>query len=331
MVWLKFLACLVVILFSGVKLAKYGDYISIKTGLGRLWIGVLLIAAITSTPEMIAGISSVALVKLPNLAVGDFLGSCCFNLTIIAILDIFSRNKPVLSLTSRRQVVTASLGILLLTLTALAIVISIRFPAIRLGWIGIPTIILAGVYLYGMRRVFLLEQYHQMDDENENAEELVPIKNFWWRFAMVTVAIIGASIWLSFVGKEIATTYSWSTSFVGSLFLAFSTSVPEIVVSLAALRLGAVDMAVGDILGANMLNIANLFLADIFYFKGPVLSDVSTIHVATALIGLLMTLTVIVGMLFPREHKLFRVFSWYSPLLVLLYMGVAYTLFASGA
>ena len=97
MVWLKFLLCLVIILFAGTKLARYGDAIAEKTGLGRLWVGLVLLAIITAAPEMVTSVSSAALVGLPDLALGTLLGSCLFNLTILALLDILHRRTPVLS------------------------------------------------------------------------------------------------------------------------------------------------------------------------------------------------------------------------------------------
>ena len=75
MVWIKFLLCLIIILLAGTKLARYGDAIAEKTGLGRIWIGLVLLAVITSMPEMVTGISAAALLKLPDLAIGDFYGT----------------------------------------------------------------------------------------------------------------------------------------------------------------------------------------------------------------------------------------------------------------
>jgi cation:H+ antiporter len=79
MVWLQFLACTAVIVFAGTRLTEYSDVIAEKTGLGRTWIGVVLMASVTSLPELMTGISSVVIFDLPNIAAGDVLGSCMFN------------------------------------------------------------------------------------------------------------------------------------------------------------------------------------------------------------------------------------------------------------
>ena len=85
--WTGFIICTLVIVYSGTKLAKYGDIIAEKTGLGRAWIGLVLMASVTSLPELVTGISSVIYADVPDIAVGDVLGSCVFNMLILAILD----------------------------------------------------------------------------------------------------------------------------------------------------------------------------------------------------------------------------------------------------
>lgn len=152
----------------------------------------------------------------------------------------------------------------------------------------------------------------------------------WVKFSLAAAAVIGAGIWISFIGDDIALATGWGTSFVGSLFLAISTSAPELVVTFTALRLGAVDMAVADILGSNMFNMAIIFLADVFYTRQAILTSASDAHVITAAAGILMSLLVIIALRFRQQKKLGRVISWYSPPLIILYLLGFYFLFASG-
>ncbi len=109
LVWLKLLACLAIILFAGTKVARYGDAIAEKTGLGRVWVGLILLALVTAMPELVTGVSSVALVKLPDLALGTSLGSCLFNLTILAVLDVLHRRVPILSKVSKIHIISAGM------------------------------------------------------------------------------------------------------------------------------------------------------------------------------------------------------------------------------
>ena len=330
MIWFKFVLCLTVILFAGAKLARYGDAIAEKTGLGRIWIGLLLIAAITTMPEMATGVSSVALVDSPDLALGTLFGSCLFNISILALLDILHRSTPVLTEASPRHMASAGWGILLIAIAAGGIIAGQRFSGLGLGWVGIPSIIIVVVYLAGMRRMFLSERNHQLvtvKDTSLQYKELSS-KVVYLRFAVAAAAVIAAGIWLSLIGKEIAEVTGWGTSFVGSLFLAIATSAPELVVAITALHIGAIDMAVADVLGANMLDIAVIILVDIAYSKGFVLSSVSSNHLITAAVVVGMNLVVIAGLKARRRRKTFIFISWYAVALIGLYILGAYALFA---
>ena len=330
MIWFKFVLCLAVILFAGTKLARYGDAIAEKTGLGRIWIGLLLIAAVTTMPEMATGVSSVALVDSPDLALGTLFGSCLFNISILALLDILHRSTPVLTEASPRHMASAGWGILLIAIAAGGIIAGQRFSGLGLGWVGIPSIIIVVVYLAGMRRMFLSERNHQLvtvKDTSLQYKELSS-KVVYLRFAVAAAAVIAAGIWLSLIGKEIAEVTGWGTSFVGSLFLAIATSAPELVVAITALHIGAIDMAVADVLGANMLDIAVIILVDIAYSKGFVLSSVSSNHLITAAVVVGMNLVVIAGLKARRRRKTFIFISWYAVALIGLYIFGAYALFA---
>jgi len=328
LVWLKFLACLVIILFAGTKLARYGDVIAEKTGLGGIWIGLVLLAAITSAPELVTGVSSAALVGLPDLALGTLLGSCMFNLTILALLDILHRHTPVLSEVRLRHVASACVGILLIAIASSSIFAGERLSGLRLGWVGVPSIIILILYLAAMWRMFRFERNHPPPLNNATPQYgKNSMKALYFKFVLAAAAVIGAGIWISFIGDEITSTYGWSASFVGTLFLAITTSMPELVVTVAALRLGAIDMAVADILGANMLDIAHLFTVDLFYSQGPILSSVSNVHLITSGVIMVMSLLVIIGCGFRQKRKTFIVISWYTPALIGLYITGAYALF----
>ena len=328
LLWLKFLTSLVIILFAGTKLARYGDVIAEKTGLGGIWIGLVLLAAITSAPELITGVSSAALVGLPDLALGTLLGSCMFNLTILALLDILHRRTPFLSEVKLRHIASAGIGILLIAIAGGSIFAGERLSGLRLGWVGVPSIIILILYLVAMWRMFCFERNHTPPLNNATPQyRKDSTKALYFKFTLAAAAVIGAGIWVSFIGDEIASTYEWSTSFVGSLFLAITTSMPELAVTVAALRLGAVDMAAADILGANMLDTAHLFTVDLFYSQGPILSSVSSVHLITAGVAMVMSLLVILGIRFRQKRKTFIVASWYTPAFIGLYILGAYALF----
>jgi len=298
---------------------------------GGLWIGLVLLAAITSVPELVTGVSSAALVGLPDLAIGTLFGSCLFNLTLIALLDILFRQGPILSQARLRHTASAGVGILLIGIAAVSIWAGEKLSGFALGWVGIPSIIILILYLVAVRQMFRFERSHPIQLETASPKYAqIPLRTIYLRFILAAIAVIGAGIWVSFVGGEIAETTGWGASFVGSLFLAISTSMPELVVTIAALRLGAIDMAVADILGSNMFNIAIIFAVDLFYTQGPILSSALSVHLITAAVTIVMGLIVILGLRFRQKRKTFSFISWYALALIVLYIFGAYALFTSG-
>ena len=87
-VWLRFIICAAVIFFAGSRLSKYGDIIAEKLGLTRAWIGLVLLATITSVPELANSIGAVTYVNAPDLAVGDLFGACLFNMNFAVFIKI---------------------------------------------------------------------------------------------------------------------------------------------------------------------------------------------------------------------------------------------------
>lgn len=334
MVWLAFIFCLVIILFAGFKLTRYGDAIAEKTGLGAVWIGLVLIALVTSLPELVTGISAAALVNAPDLALGTIFGSCTFNLGILAILDILYSDGPILNKVSKGHIISAGAGALLVALAGVSIFFGEDLSGLSIGWVGIPSFLLFILYIISVRQIFKKE----CSPNNNKQQQSITLqydgmsnKQVYTRFTIASLVIIGAGIWLAYIGEEIAVTYNMNNSFVGTLFLALTTSMPELAVGFAAIRLGAIDIAVADLMGANMINIAKIFLIDISYTQGSILSLVSNAHLVTAIITIAMTLVVVIGLRFQYKRKVLKFASWYSYFLIGLWLVGAYLVFSSGA
>lgn len=331
LVWTEFLICALLILFFGAKLARYGDKIAEKTGLGGIWVGLLLLAAVTSLPELVTGISAVAFVgggEGANLALGAVFGSNLFNLLIIAVIDTMYRFGPVLSMASRGHVLLAALGILIIAFAGGSILLGTEVWDGVIGWVSIYSVVLVLLYLWGSGRIFRREQ-RQPEARALRYESTSP-RRAYLGFAIAALAIIGAGIWLALIGEEIAAGTGWDTTFVGSLFLAATTSLPELVVCIVALRIGATDMAIANMLGSNMFNMGIVIAGDdLFYRSGSIFSAASSGHVFSAAIAILMTLIVIAGLIFRTRRKTPLRMSWYSVVLIVIYLGGAYALFTA--
>jgi cation:H+ antiporter len=323
LVWLQFAFCVAVIFFSGRAVAKYGDIIAIRTGLGRVWIGVVLLALVTSLPELFTGISAVTLVGAPDLTIGNLFGANAFNLFNLALLDIAYRYGSLFSMASPVQRLTGWFSMVLAAIAGVSIFISSRFFDLGLGWIGWYTPVIIILYLFFMWRIFRSQQRQPARPLIEQPDyEGATMSRVYLYFITASVLIIGAGTWLAVIGEEIATVTGLGESFIGTLLIGFSTTLPEITVSFAALRLGAVDMAVANMIGSNLFNMAIIPIDDLFYTQGPVLASVSTSNLFTAGIVILMTGVFIAGLHF-KPRRYFRV-SWCSLTLIALFLIQAY-------
>ena len=330
LLWLKFAVCVLIILIAGTRVARYADVIAAKTGVGRLWVGLLLLARVTSLPETFVGISSVVLVKAPDLTIGDLFGSNVFNLLILAFMDVAYNGRPLLTAASPRHLLPAGLSMVLVSLAVASVFISARVSDLGIGWIGVYTPVLIGLYLLMMRVIFKHEQgrgYESTQDVAAVEGEDLPLRRAYLGFAVAALFVIGAGTWLAFVGRDIAEATGWAQSFVGSLFVACTTSLPELSVSYAALRLGAVDMCVANVIGSNLFNMSIIGVDDLFYRTGPILASVSEGHALTGLFALAMTCVLMIGLLWRSQHKTRLRFSWYAPVLAGLYVLAAYVSF----
>ena len=329
LLWIEFTICSAFIIFCGTKLSKYGDIIAEKVGLGRAWIGLILMASVTSLPELVTGISSVAIVDTPNIALGDIMGSCVFNLSLIALMDILYGPGPIFSKAEHGHILSAGFGIILIGFASISILSDQNIPAI--GHIGlyIPLIIL--IYGIGIRSIFLFEKRKIAEFVSEMAQAVqykhISTKEAVAKYVLNALIIIAAATWLPFIGDRLAEETGLGKSFVGTVFIAFSTSLPELVVSISALKIGATDMAVANLFGSNMFNMFVLAIDDIFYTRGPLLADGSVNHVLTECMAGIMTGISVVGLTYHLERKMFLRLGWDATALLLAYIINIYLLY----
>jgi len=320
--WAKFILCILIIFFSGNRIARYGDIIAQKTGLGGAWIGLVLLALVTSLPELFTGISAITLVGAPDLTIGNIFGANTFNLLNLALLDIAYQNGSLLRAVGPGHRLTGGFSLVLMLVAAFAIFISRWSPASSIGWVGWYTPVIIILYLVFARLIFLFEQHHPSYQETKLAYEEIPLARVYLYFAISAAFIIGAGIWLATVGEEIAMVTGWGESFVGSLFIGFTTTLPEITVSFAAMRMRAVDLAVANMIGSNLFNITIIAIDDLLYLPGSILAEVSESHLFTALAVMVMTGIFIAG-LYIRPNR-FRRLSWVNCTLIALFFLGAY-------
>lgn len=303
--WLGFFICTGTILYAGTKLSHYGDIIAEKTGLGRAWIGLILLSFATSLPEMINSISAVTYAQVPDIAAGDLIGSCVFNLLIIGLLDLLHRKMPICTAAKPGHIISCCIGILQVSFVIISIFLHNSMP--RLGWLGLNSIIVVGIYIFAMKFIYGYEK-KLTSTGNEHTKENFYLNITYKRavilFLVNALFITAAAIFLPKIGEGIAEHTGLGQTFVGNILIAASTSLPEIVVSVSALiKCRSVDLAVGNLLGSTMINMAILGFVDFLYLKGPLLSMVSQNHIIPALSTIIMNSIIIIGLFYRVEKK----------------------------
>lgn len=320
--WVSFFLCFVIITFAGYDLSRYGDILAEKTGISSSWIGLTLLATATSLPELATGISAVTVVNVPNIAVGDVLGSTIFNLLILVLLDALYQRETIYSRAAQGHILSAALGALLIGFTGFSLILDHAGMSPVWGHVGLYTPIIVLVYLAAMRSIHRYEKA-TLDKYTETSAERYPevtLREAIGGYLIAAVFVIVAGSLLPFIASDISDMMDWDQSFVGSFFVAAATSAPEVVVTIAALKLGAIDMAIANLLGSNLFDILILAVDDLFYVKGPLLANVDLSHTITAFTAVMMSLLVIIGLIFRPQRRSVLKLTWISLSLLLLYI-----------
>jgi cation:H+ antiporter len=325
LVWLQFLLLTVAIVFSGARLSRYGDVLAEKTGLGRTWLGLVVLAAVTSLPELATGVSAIRWVQAPDITVGDLLGSCVFNLLILAVVDVLYRSGPALSAADRGHLLAAAFGVMMLGIAGLGLMAPSPLEALPLVHFSLGSLVLLACYLVAMRLVFRYQRREMaayLREQTEAAPRLYD--QVRWReaavkFAANALVVVAAGVFLPKVANSLAGVMGWQQSMVATIFVAASTSLPELVVTVGALRLGAIDLAVGNLFGSNLINLAILGVMDLLYFQGPLLRAVSPHHSGTVLMAMVMTGIAAAELVYRPRRKSLKLISAGAFSLVFLY------------
>jgi len=319
-IWVQFAATALVIVLAGVRLARYGDVLGEKTGLGRSWIGVVLLAATTSLPELFTGFGATAVAALPDIAIGDVLGSCMFNLLILSFMDAV-QPEPLSARAHQGHALSLGFGLLLIGVAGVGLQADHRLPAI--GWVGLHSLALIGLYFVAMRVIFTHERQRRAREAKEVAEELqyadVPLRSAVIQYGLAAMVVIAAALWLPQLGAELARQTGLGEAFVGSLFIAITTSLPEIVVSLTAVRIGALDLGIGNVLGSNLFNLLILGLDDVFYRQGPLMADAGASHGVSIVAVVMMNALFLIGLTYKVMTKRFVV-TWDTGTIAAVYV-----------
>lgn len=266
------IACSLVI-YGGIRLTEKGDQLEDVVGISRGIVGTILLAAITSLPEFVATFSSIYYLNAPQLALGNIFGSNTFNLAILAILDLFFIREILYSKAPRAVVKALSVSLILAVLALTGIILNSEAYTIEIAISGKPILIaswfslaLLIVHIFTLKETSETDESDTESNENDDENEVphaITRSRLITEFCFYAVIVVISGIWLTNVCDNIADVTGIGKTFVGSILLAFATSLPEATVCTVAAKLGAFHLVFGNIFGSNIFNLFILGFADL--------------------------------------------------------------------
>lgn len=306
-----------IVVLVGTRLSAYADAIADRTGLGQAVVGTLLLATATSLPE-IATVTTTAAIGSAPLAVNNLLGGIALQTTILVLADLIGRRDALTYFAARATLLLQ--GIWLIVMLAVVLVGTIIGERGSLFQIGLGSMLAFGAYVVG---IYLLNRYREHEGwqplgspedtaggaPGSSQRRYGQDRSTTWlfgAFAIGGLAILITGTTVGRVSDALASQTSLGGSFIGATLVAATTSLPEISTTLSAVRLGAYQLAISNIFGGNMLLVALLFLADIFYRQGPILGIADQSVTLTVAAGILMTAAYLIGMVERRDRTVLR-------------------------
>lgn len=314
-----FVAAGTAVWIAGTKMSGYADTISRRTGLGQAIVGLLLLAGVTSLPEIAVSVTA-SIAGNPTLAVNNLFGSIAMQVAILVVIDfIIGRRALTAVVPDPELLLLGTLNILLLALAAAGMVIGdTAFLGIGLwAWASLVAYVFCLWLLsandgrkpwlaasrdsQGGQPVVTSEPADEEDDQKGPVERSLIV-----RTVLAAATILVAGYGLATSGDAIAEQTGLGSSFVGFVLVAISTSLPEFSTALGAARRGRFTMAIADILGTNLINVGLLFVVDAVALGEPVFNTVDSFAVVGALLGIIVTALFLAGLAERRDKTVFR-------------------------
>lgn len=328
MIWIRFLLSAAIVVVAAIKLAGYGDIIAVRTRLGGIFVGTIFLAGATSLPEIVASISAFR-VGVPNLAAGNFFGSNMVNVLLLALVDLVNFQVPLLRRVAISHALTAGLTS---TLMLVAMVSMMSGLDLAIGWVGLDSVLLITLYFGG---VWLIQRESHGPAASAVPSAVAPGPEFPSLLRGVAGFVASAAVLVLVVPQlvaastEIASLTGLGTGFIGTALLSLVTSLPELIAALAAMRLNAFDMAVGNLFGSSVFNMLGLGIADFFYTDGRLLGAIDPGFALVGVFGLLLINMALIGNLARVERK-FLFVEIDAVVIIVTYLLGMYLLFLRG-
>ncbi len=330
-----FIACAGVIGLVGTRMTGLADRLADRTGLGEAFMGGVFLGASTS----LAGITASVIAAWDGhaaLSLSNALGGIAAQTAFLGIADLAYRRANLEH--AAASVPNMMQGALLISLLSL-LLLGMALPNAGLGGIHLITPLLLVGYGLGLRLVYRsrrrpmweprMTRSTRVDTPDEPPAHARSLHRLWLAFALSAAVVISAGAVLTRAAESIIAETAVSAGLMGGLFIAVSTSLPELVTSIAAVRRGALTLAVGGILGGNAFDTLFAAVADIAYRGGPIYAGVGSREMMLVSLTILMTAVLLLGLLW-RERRGIANIGFESALVLGIYIAGMILLSAPG-
>lgn len=333
-----FTAAACAVWIAGTKIAVYADELAERFELSHALLGLLLLAGITSLPEIATSFTAARANHAP-LAVNNMLGGIAMQVAVLAVADFFFGERALTSVVPNPVVMLqGAFNICLLTFVAMAIIVG-DVPFLGAGawsW-GIFV-----VSVYSFIKISYADERHPWIINNPDDKELgresgdkgsnrsLESDSLVWLIAKIVISglvILFAGYTLATVGDVIAKQSGLGESFVGFALMSAATSLPEASMVFASVRRGLYTMAISGILGTNPFNVALIFGVDMIAPGAPVLSDIGDFSAVGTLLGLAVTGLFLMGVVERADRTIWRM-GEDSAAVLLVYAGGMFLLYS---
>lgn len=331
-----FAASAAIIAVAGVRIARLADRLADVTGWGEAIFGAVLLGGTTSLPGIVTSVTT-AWQGHPELSVSNAIGGIAAQTTFLAVADMAYRHANLEH--AAASIENLMQGALLITLLALPLA-AMGGPAIAIGGTHPVSVLLIVAYVFGLRltsqaRAAPLWRPQQtqetcLDEPDSEAPQISQREatQLWAGFGGLALVVAMAGYLVAETGIALAERTGISESVVGGLLTAVATSLPELVTAIAAVKQGALTLAVGGIIGGNSFDVLFLAFADLSYREGSIYHAITHRQLFIIAMTQVMTGVLLLGLL-RREKSGFANIGFESILVLALYLGMIGVLFVS--
>lgn len=316
LVYLIYIILAIAVIVFSIKAADYVDLIDKKTNISGAFIGGVVLAAVTSLPELFTSISGALILNNSEIVLGNILGSNIFNLATLSVIVILFIKGFVQSQISKSHTKITMFIIVINIILFLPAYFSKDFNIFN---VSIVSILVSILYFTSLK---FMASNDLDSDKDEEEESSLTLKQIFIRFILSSIGLVIASVAITYVTDVISIKLNLAASLSGALFLGIATSLPEVTSCIALAKKSKFNLVVGNIIGSNMFNLFIISIIDILYSRSSLYFTNQIQTKILLLFGFLATIFIALLLTIKNSNRKFKsVYLLLSLAIILIYFS----------